>query len=93
MPNVAQRLTDCAICNGSGIDPSPDLYHCRRCGGTQSLEWEAAAVVLNLAALVRRLSRFAPPGPASAALDYLKRHELEGSPVRAADSADAQYKP
>lgn len=38
--------------------------------------------VADLAMLVRRLSRFAPPGPAGDAINYLKRHDLEGSPLR-----------
>lgn len=81
--SVVERLTNCTMCNSTGIDPSPHLTHCRRCGGVLSLEYEAANVVANLATLVRRLSRFAPPGPASAALEYLRRHELAGEPMRA----------
>ena len=38
--------------------------------------------VADLAMLVGRLSRFAPPGPAGVALDYLKRHGLMGSVLR-----------
>lgn len=38
--------------------------------------------VADLAMLVRRLSRYAPPGPAGDALDYLKRHDLMGSVLR-----------
>lgn len=40
------------------------------------------ARVADLSMLVRRLSRYAPPGLAGDALDYLKRHGLEGSPMR-----------
>lgn len=48
----------------------------------------ADARITDLAILVRRLSRYAPPGQAAEALGYLKRHDLEGTPLRD-DSAAA----
>ena len=42
-------------------------------------EPSSGAKVAELAELVRRLSRFAPPGPAAEAIKYLQRHNLEGS--------------
>lgn len=50
------------------------------------------ARVADLSMLVRRLSRYAPPGPAGDALDYLKRHGLEGSPMRDAGNKPASLK-
>lgn len=38
--------------------------------------------VADLAMLVQRLSRFAPPKPASEAIEYLKREQLLGSVLR-----------
>lgn len=46
------------------------------------------ARVADLSMLVRRLSRYAPPGLAGDALDYLKRHGLEGSPMRDAGNKE-----
>lgn len=48
---------------------------------------ELRARVADLSMLVRRLARYAPPGPAGDALDYLKRHGIEGSPMRDVPSA------
>lgn len=42
--------------------------------------------VADLAMLVQRLSRFAPPRQASEAIDYLKREQLLGSVMRAGKS-------
>jgi len=47
-------------------------------------------IVKDLAILVRRLSRFAPPQTAALALDYLKRYNLLGTPLR--DAADIEDK-
>lgn len=51
-------------------------------GSLEDRMQELRARVADLSMLVRRLSRYAPPGLAGDALDYLKRHGLEGSPMR-----------
>ena len=45
------------------------------------------ARVADLSMLVRRLAFLAPPDKRGEALDYLKRHQLEGSPLRDDPSA------
>lgn len=58
------------------------------------LQRDAAALrarIADLSMLVKRLVFLAPPDKRSEALDYLKRHQLEGSPLRDDPSAaDAQ---
>ena len=66
-----------------GAEPSEFCHDC-----AHSLVDELRARVADLSMLVRRLSRYAPPGPAGDALDYLKRHGLEGSPLRDAGNKE-----
>jgi hypothetical protein len=58
-----------------------DLW-AKQCNYASERAAAAEVKITDLAMLVRRLSRFAPPQQAAQALDYLKRHGLEGSPLR-----------
>src|ERR1039458_866324 len=58
-----------------------DLW-AKQCNYASERAAAAEVKITDLAMLVRRLSRFAPPQQAARALDYCKRHGLEGSPLR-----------
>ena len=58
------------------------------------LQRDAAALrarIADLSMLVKRLVFLAPPDKRSEALDYLKRHQLEGSPLRDDPSAPVAH--